>query len=303
MIYVTGRTDFTIEERTAITLGKFDGIHRGHQELLKRIKEKSPGLSTLVLTFDMSPAAFVKHEKESLITTNDERRHVVEAFGIDYLYEMSFTDQVMNLEAADFVRKVVKDLNVAYIAVGKDFRFGHKRAGDYKLLIDMAEECGYEIEIIDKLMYRAREISSTYVREMIANGDIETANSLLGYPFSVIGTVGYGRQLGRTIGIPTANVIPLDTKLLPPNGVYVSKVRIGDRTYGGVTNIGVKPTVGDKNEKGAETYIFDFNQNIYGQEITLELYYYVRPEKKFEFIDDLKYQMELDIQFAKNYLS
>lgn len=301
MIYVTDTTDYTIEYKTAITIGKFDGIHKGHQKLISKIKEKSPEMKTVLYTFDMNPASKVSDVPESLITTKDERLRVVKSMGIDYLYECPFTEEIRNLSAADFVRKVVKDLNVSYIAIGKDFKFGHNRLGDYRLLQELSTELGYEIDVIDKEMYHDREISSTYVREMITEGDMETANELLGYPYTIAGVVGTGRQLGRTIGIPTTNIIPIKSKLLPPNGVYVSKIRIGNSVHLGVTNIGVKPTVGDENEKGAETFIFDFNQNVYGEYIFVELYYHVRQEMKFDSIESLKEQMEKDIQFTREY--
>lgn len=301
MIYVTDNTDYKIEYKTAITIGKFDGIHKGHQKLISKIKEKSPEMKTVLYTFDMNPASKVSEKPESLITTKEERLSVVKSFGIDYLYECPFVDEIRNLEASDFVRKIVNDLNVKYIAIGKDFKFGHNRLGDYKLLVELSAELGYEIDVIEKEMYNGREISSTYVREMISAGDMETVNKLLGYPYAIAGIVGTGRQLGRTIGIPTTNIIPIKAKLLPPNGVYVSKIKIGNSTHIGVTNIGVKPTVGDQNEKGAETFIFDFDQNVYGEYIVVELYYHVREEMKFDSIEHLKEQMEKDIAFTREY--
>ncbi|MBR5337501.1 MAG: bifunctional riboflavin kinase/FAD synthetase [Lachnospiraceae bacterium] len=301
MIYLTDRTDVKIEYETALTLGKFDGIHRGHRKLLSKVMEHSPGLKTVVFTFDINPTIAVSGSPGTVLTTNEERRSVVERFGIDYLYECPFTEEIRNMEAADFVRKIVNDLNVRYIAVGSDFGFGHNRAGDYRLLQDLADELGYSVEVVDKVMYGDREISSTYIREVIAGGDMVTAQKMLGYPYTVEGTVGYGRQLGRTIGIPTTNVIPIKAKLLPPNGVYVSRVRIDGEEHPGVTNIGVKPTVGDENEKGAETFIFDFDRDVYGHEISIELFYYIRAEKKFLSIADLKAQMEKDISFTREY--
>ena len=301
MIYITGRTDYRIKYDTALTLGKFDGIHRGHQKLLSQIREKAPEMKTVVFTFDINPSIAVSGTPGTILTTNEERKAVVERFGIDYLYECPFTEEIRSMEASDFVRKIVGDLNVRYIAVGTDFGFGHNRSGDYHLLQKMAGELGYHVDVVDKEMYGEREISSTYIREVISAGDMITAGRLLGYPYTVKGRVGYGRQLGRTIGIPTTNIIPIKAKLLPPNGVYVSKVILGDEVYDGVTNIGVKPTVGDENEKGAETFIFDFDRDVYGQDISIELYYYIREEMRFDSIASLKSQMEKDITFTRNF--
>ena len=301
MEYITGRTDFKIEYNTALTLGKFDGIHKGHQKLLSRVRSLGPLMKSVVFTFDVNPALAVSRKEGTILTTNEERKAVVERFGIDYLYECPFTEEIRNMEASDFVRKIVSDLNVRFIAVGSDFGFGHNREGDYRLLQNMSGQLGYKVEVVDKERYLGREISSTYIREVIGKGDMETAEKLLGYPYTVKGVVGYGRQLGRTIGIPTTNVIPIKEKLLPPNGVYVSKVTVGGETHMGVTNIGVKPTVGDENEKGAETFIFDFDKDVYGKNITIELHKFIRPEMKFESLEKLKEQMEKDIEFVRNY--
>ena len=301
MEYITGRTDYKIEYNTALTLGKFDGIHKGHQKLLSRVRSLGPLMKSVVFTFDVNPALAVSRKEGTILTTNEERKAVVERFGIDYLYECPFTEEIRNMEASDFVRKIVSDLNVRFIAVGSDFGFGHNREGDYRLLQNMSGQLGYKVEVVDKERYLGREISSTYIREVIGQGDMETAEKLLGYPYTVKGVVGYGRQLGRTIGIPTTNVIPIKEKLLPPNGVYVSKVTVGGETHMGVTNIGVKPTVGDENEKGAETFIFDFDKDVYGKNITIELHKFIRPEMRFESLEKLKEQMEKDIEFVRNY--
>lgn len=301
MEYITGRTDFKIQYNTALTLGKFDGIHKGHQKLLSKVRAFAPFMKSVVFTFDVNPTIAVSKGEGTILTTNEERKAVVERFGIDYLYECPFTDEIRNMEAADFVRKIVEDLNVRYIAVGTDFGFGHNRQGDYRLLQNMSGQLGFKVEVVDKERYEGREISSTYIREVIAVGDMETAEKLLGYPYTVKGVVGYGRQLGRTIGIPTTNIIPIKDKLLPPNGVYASKVHIEGETHMGVTNIGVKPTVGDENEKGAETFIFDFDKDVYGKNITIELHKFIRPEKRFDSIGDLKEQMEKDIEFVRKY--
>ncbi len=301
MEYITGRTDFKIEYNTALTLGKFDGIHKGHQKLLSRVRSLGPLMKSVVFTFDVNPALAVSRKEGTILTTNEERKAVVERFGIDYLYECPFTEEIRNMEASDFVRKIVSDLNVRFIAVGSDFGFGHNREGDYRLLQNMSGQLGYKVEVVDKERYLGREISSTYIREVIGQGDMETAEKLLGYPYTVKGVVGHGRQLGRTIGIPTTNVIPIKEKLLPPNGVYVSKVTVGGETHMGVTNIGVKPTVGDENEKGAETFIFDFDKDVYGKNITIELHKFIRPEMRFESLEKLKEQMEKDIEFVRNY--
>ena len=224
-----------------------------------------------------------------------------EKSGIDYLIECPFVPQVMTMEADAFVRWIVKSLNVKCIIVGDDFRFGHNRAGDHRMLSAMAGELGYELIVVDKIKDGARDISSTYIREEIAAGHIKKANELLGYPFFIKGRVVHGRALGRTIGIPTVNLSVPHDKLLPPKGVYMSRVLVRDNWYLGVTNIGCKPTIEGKNPIGAETYIIDFGQDVYGQDIMVELHKFVRPEMKFDSIEALKSQMSADINFTINY--
>ncbi|MBR4754717.1 MAG: FAD synthetase family protein, partial [Lachnospiraceae bacterium] len=182
MEYITGRTDFKIEYNTALTLGKFDGIHKGHQKLLSRVRSLGPIMKSVVFTFDVNPALAVSRKEGTILTTNEERKAVVERFGIDYLYECPFTEEIRNMEASDFVRKIVSDLNVRFIAVGSDFGFGHNREGDFRLLQNMSGQLGYKVEVVDKERYLGREISSTYIREVIGQGDMETAEKLLGYP-------------------------------------------------------------------------------------------------------------------------
>ena len=190
---------------------------------------------------------------------------------------------------------IVSRLNVKCIVVGDDFRFGHNRAGDHELLLKLAPKYGYELIVVDKLKDNGRDISSTYIREEVARGNIKKANSLLGYPYFIMGRVVHGKQLGRTLGIPTINILPEAEKILPPFGVYASKVNVSDKWYLGITNIGRKPTIEGENPVGVETYIIDFSQDVYDHVVTVELYDFLRPEKKFDSIEELKEQISGDI--------
>ena len=205
------------------------------------------------------------------------------------------------MEAEEFVKEVlVNRLHAKYIAVGKDFRFGYRRGGDVNLLLWLQKKYGFQVEVIEKERYGERDISSTYVKEALAIGNMELVNELLGYRFFVSGEVLHGRRIGRTLGMPTTNLVPTTKKILPPNGVYLSRTRIGDRVYGGVTNIGYKPTIGES-FRGVETYIFNFDGDLYGENIEVELWKYKRPEMKFASVDALQAQMEADIDFGKEY--
>lgn len=302
MKYIRNTVDFQIEEDTVISLGKFDGIHRGHELLMERLAEKKrEGLKAAIFTFDIPPRRNVQHVEAKVLTTNEEKMHIFEEMGIDYLIECPFTEEVMHMEPEDFIRMLVERLHVKCIVAGEDFRFGHNRRGDYRMLQEYAGKFGYEALILKKMKEDARDISSTFVREEIAAGNIEKANHLLGYRYFVKGMVKHGNQIGRTIGIPTINLIPPEEKLLPPFGVYVSEVVIGEERYQGVTNVGCKPTIEGNNPVGVETYLLDFHENVYDRIVTVEFISKIRAEHKFENIEALKEQMENDIAYAEAY--
>ena len=302
MKYIRNTVDFQIEEDTVISLGKFDGIHRGHELLMERLAEKKrEGLKAAIFTFDIPPRRNVQHVEAKVLTTNEEKMHIFEEMGIDYLIECPFTEEVMHMEPEDFIRMLVERLHVKCVVAGEDFRFGHNRRGDYRMLQEYAGKLGYEALILKKMKEDARDISSTFVREEIAAGNIEKANHLLGYRDFVKGMVKHGNQIGRTIGIPTINLIPPEEKLLPPFGVYVSEVVIGEERYQGVTNVGCKPTIEGNNPVGVETYLLDFHENVYDRIVTVEFISKIRAEHKFENIEALKEQMENDIAYAEAY--
>lgn len=304
MKYIKNTTDFLIEEPTVISLGKFDGIHRGHELLLEQLlKKKKEGLSTVIFTFDIPPKKKLEEEDVKVLTTNEEKMHMFDSFGIDYLIECPFTQEVMSMEPEDFIRMLVNKLSVKCIVAGEDFCFGHNRRGNYQMIKEYAKLLSYEAIILPKIKEDERDISSTYVREEIAEGRIEKANKLLGYPYFVSGIVEHGNRLGRTIGFPTINIIPPANKLLPDFGVYITKVTIDGKSYQGVTNVGCKPTVKGKNPIGIETYILDFNQDVYGKNVCVTFLKKIRKEFKFPNMDALSEQMRMDVNTAKYYFS
>lgn len=302
MKYIKDTVDFNIEENTVLSLGKFDGVHRGHDLLLENLfQKKKEGLSAAIFTFNIPPRQNVEHAMQHVLTTNEEKMHLLEQLGVDYLIECPFTREIMCMEAQDFVRKIVRELHVKCFVVGDDFHFGHNRCGDYHMLRDMAEELGYEVIVVKKIKEDERDISSTFVREEVELGHIEKANHLLGYPYFVCGKVEHGKEIGRTIGIPTINLLPPKEKLLPPFGVYVSKVLIDGKEYHGVTNVGRKPTIAGENPVGVETHILDVAQDLYGKEVKVEFLKFVRPEQKFDSVESLKNQMQQDVATAERY--
>ena len=220
------------------------------------------------------------------------------------MIEHPFTKEFAAQTPEEFVRNVlVEKAGAKKIVVGKDFRFGKKRSGDVNLLKELAPKYGYELIVIEKLQMRHKDVSSTRIRAHLEKGEMEEAKQLLGRPYAVIGEVVHGKALGRTIQIPTANQIADKNKLMPPNGVYISRIFIyGEKDfYYGITNVGVKPTVEEHAAKDVETNIVDFNRDIYGKVIRVELLHYRRPEMQFDSLDDLRKQMEKDVNAAVQY--
>lgn len=302
MKYIRNTTEFHMEKPTVLSLGKFDGIHRGHELLLEQLaKKREEGLATVIFTFDIPPRKNLAKEEGQVLTTNEEKMHRFARMGIDYLVECPFTSEIMCMEAEDFLRKIVEELKVRCFVVGDDFHFGHNRRGDYRMLKQYADAYGYQVIVVEKMKEDRRDISSTFVREEIAAGNIEKANHLLGYRYFVSGRVEHGNRIGRTIGIPTMNQLPPPEKLLPPFGVYVTEALIGEQCYRGVTNVGCKPTIAGNNPVGVETHLLDFAGNVYEEFVTVEFLSRVRSEKKFESLDELKKQMQNDIAYARAY--
>lgn len=298
MEIITRLDELNINSKTAIAMGKFDGIHLGHKKLLGKILEqKQDGLKACVFTFEPSPEEFfVGHTVRQLFTRNEKRR-AFEKLGVDILVEFPLTEATAATDPEDFVREILcGDLKAVYIAAGSDVSFGDKGRGDQHLLRNMSKELGFELCLIDKVMLDGEEVSSTRVRNQIADGNIPMAKRLLGNDYSISGIVEHGRHLGHTIGIPTVNVMPTEDKLLPPFGVYSSTVVIDEVEYRGMTNIGRKPTVSNDNQVGVETYIYDFDADVYGKDIEVKLLEFKRPEMKFASVDELKAQMTKDIE-------
>ena len=282
MIYTTQVPHLEKEVRSSVTLGKFDGLHRGHQKLINLIRrEQGEKNRSVIFTFDVSPRSYILHSPPKYLLTYEERRELAENLGVDILAECPFTEALMHMEPEDFVKEYLAErLHARYLAVGPDFRFGYQRRGTPELLKELGRTYGFRTEIVEKEKYKGRDISSTFVREELEKGHIEEVNQLLGYTYFTKGEIVHGRQLGRTIGIPTANLIPPVIKKLPPNGVYITESLIQGKTYQGITNIGYKPTV-KENFLGVETYLFSCNADLYGQEAEVRFYRYLRPEIKF----------------------
>lgn len=304
MRYTTGTCEFSSDIPCVITLGKFDGLHRGHKKLLERVVDIAGErqLTSVMFTFEVSPYTLTRDDRHRVLLTNDERCKMLEQTDLDWLFECPFDEHMMRMEAEEFVRELlVKRLKAACLVIGPDFRFGHNRAGDAQLLKRMGREYGFSVEVLSKEMYGDREISSTLIRECILQGEMEKAADMLGYPYFFYGKIVRGRQIGRTLGLPTTNLRADENKVLPPFGVYATRSSIGDMEFGGVTNIGVKPTVLEK-FVGIETHLFSCNLNLYGDMQKVELMHFQRPERKFASLEALKRQILADGKDARSVL-
>ncbi len=305
MEYIKQSITFEIKEPSVLSLGKFDGLHRGHELLMNYMAEKkreNQELKAVIFTFDIPPREQLQNAPAQVLTTNQEKVKLFESIGIDYLIECPFTREIMCMEPEEFIDRTVTGLHVKYMVVGTDFRFGHKRRGDYRMLEAYASRYGYELKVVDKIQEEGRDISSTFVREEISAGNMEKANRLLGYEFFVEGTILHGRKLGKPVlGIPTINLQPPSDILLPPFGVYLTVTEYQGLEYPGITNVGCKPTIQGENPVGVETHLFDVSEDMYGAQVKVKFLSRVRKEHRFDSLDALKLQMEQDILYGRKY--
>lgn len=293
--------EFNIDYPTVVTFGKFDGIHKGHKILIEEAKKIAvrEGVKVVLCTFDMSEWLQCKIPQISLA---DERCRICENLGVDVLLEYPFSDDMAAMEPEEFVIDFIADrLSAKYVVVGTDWRFGKNRSGNVDILSSLQEKYGYKAVIMDKFMVDNREISSTWIREEISNGNMEKAAELLGYPYSISGKVLHGNQIGRTIGFPTINFEPEEDKILPPYGAYVSEVVVDDVRYKAVTNVGMKPTVAGNRSLTVETHILNFDKDVYDDFLEVSLLHFIRPETKFESFEALKKQLQSDVENSLTY--
>lgn len=303
MEIITGTIEFELNRETAVAIGKFDGLHLGHQRLLQEILEKKKdGLAACVFTFDPSPAVFFKAADGKELATKEEKRKYLEQIGVDILVEFPMNRESAAMVPQVFIEEIlVRKMHVRFLAAGTDVSFGAKGAGNAELLQELAPIHDYEVKTIEKVKLNECEISSTLVRSQVEAGNMPYVKALLGMPYMVTGIVQHGKALGRRLGMPTVNLLPDKDKLLPPKGVYFSEVLYKGRKYHAISNIGYKPTVSEEEILGVESYLYDFEEMIYGEEIEVALLEFKRPEMRFADVDSLREQMKMDIEEGKKY--
>ena len=291
-----GTTDFFIKEETALAIGKFDGLHRGHEYLLEALlQKKAEGLTAVIFMFETPPQS----ENKKILSTNREKCELFARAGIDVTILCPFDETIRCMRPEAFLRMLKERANIRCIIAGTDCTFGYRKEGNAVVLQELGQKLSFETKIVEKLQHEGRDISSTYIRETVREGDMEKANVMLGYPYFVSGKVRHGNQIGRRIGIPTMNLIPEPAKLLPPNGVYVTTTEINGVRHAGVSNVGVKPTVEGNAPVSVETHLFSFEGENYGEEIKTEFLSFLRPEKRFPDLTALQEAMRADIEKAK----
>ncbi len=308
MEVIAGTTQIQLGQETAVALGKFDGIHIGHRRLLEEILSRKGRLVSCVFTFDPPPAVLFGCSDGRELTTREEKRLLFQRMGVDILIEFPMNHVTAATPPQVFARDILAgQLQARFLAAGTDLSFGVRGAGNAALLQRLGPELGFQVKTIDKVRMDGEEVSSTLVRAKVEAGDMESVERLLGMPYMIAGEVVRGRQVGRRLGFPTVNVLPGADKLLPPNGVYFSQVRCGERLYHAISNVGYKPTVTQERVMGVESYLYDFTGDLYGEQVEVYLLAFRRPERRFESLDALGAQLKEDIaagreRFLKNNL-
>ncbi len=303
MEIIANTTDFYLDRETAVAIGKFDGIHIGHRRLLEEIREKKKdGLCTCVFTFDPAPAVLFGWSDGKELSTKEEKHVLFERAGVDILIEFPMNRETAATVPEVFAAEILAErMQTRFLAAGSDLSFGAGGAGNTEFLRKLGPELGFQVKTIPKVCVDGREVSSTHVRSCVDRGDMGLAEQLLGMPYPVFGTVVKGNQLGRTLGFPTVNLLPDESKLLPPNGVYFSQVRHRGRLYRAISNIGYKPTVTDRHVMGIESYLYDFREDIYGEPVEVYLLEFSRPEQQFGSVEALRGQLQKDIMAGEAY--
>lgn len=282
----------------SLAFGYFDGIHLGHMEI---IKETNKQLKNGVVTFDKHPLDLVCPDNApKRLMTLDEKIKTLKTLNVDYLFIIPFDEDFRNLSDTEFLDMICDNVNMKKMKVGFNYHFGKNGHGNPEMLKRVSKEKGFELEVVEEYKIDGLTVSSTRIRNLIKEGQISKANKLLDKHYEMSGKVFHGKHLGKTIGIPTANIYPNKIKVVPKRGVYVTRIIIDEEIYYGITNVGINPTFNEKPR--IETNIFDFNKDIYNKEITVEFLEFEREERAFDSIEELKETVKKSICFGREYI-
>ncbi len=304
MEIVNFREDLSPQNPVIVTIGNFDGVHLGHQSIIRKVVQESKQRQcfSVLVTFDPHPQEIIHlQEPVKKICTPELRIRLLEEMGLDAVHIIRFTSEFSQLSPDDFVLHfLIERFNLVKLVIGYDFHFGKNRTGNSELLKHYSQQYNFDLEEIPAIQIGDNTVSSTFIRQLIEGNRFEQIPQYLGRRYSIRAVVQRGEQRGRTLGFPTANLRP-EIKVPLTNGVYVTEIAINDQKYHGVTNVGIRPTFGHR-EQTIETYIFDFSDDIYGDTLEIWPLKQLREEKKFSGMEALKQQIEMDVQNAKSYL-
>jgi len=293
--------DYKATESSIIALGNFDGVHKGHIELIKKAVDTAKKLNkkSSLLIFEEHTDNLIKVGKKNIITTNKTKFEILENLGVDIIYLIKFTKEFMAYTPYEFLKNfLVDNLKITGVVVGYDYTFGYKKSGDSKFLLEN-KNLFKMVHVVDRIDCHGEKVSSSLIRNLIEEGKIEEANFLLGRPYKIIGEIIHAKGLGKKMGYPTANLKLIDNFVIPKYGVYDSDIIVNNKRYKASTNIGTNPTVEHDGVK-IEAHILDFDEDIYGKIVELELLKFIRPELKFNSIDELFDQIAKDVIVTKN---
>ncbi len=304
MKHVYELSEAQLEQPSLVTIGVFDGVHRGHQYLIKQLvaRGQQTGFKTAVLTFFPHPDVVLRHlDGRYYLTTPEERAEQLAALGVDLVITQTFDEAFRQTRASDLIDQLLKSLQMRILWVGPDFAMGYQREGTVAFLRGQGAEKGFRTEVIDLIRRDGEAISSTAIRKALVEGDVDKANFWLGRGYAVTGEVVQGDRRGHTIGFPTANLAVWEEHTIPANGVYAGWAHLDNERFMAVTNVGVRPTF-DGQEVRVEAHLLDFNRDIYGQQMTVSFEHRLREEKKFENVQQLKDQIAADSKAGRDYL-
>jgi riboflavin kinase/FMN adenylyltransferase len=287
-------------QHSRLTIGVFDGVHRGHQEIIKLVAAASP---SVVMTFTPHPANVLSGHDIKCLTTPDERAELLAALGVDVVITEPFTRDLAAVSAYEFMSRLKQHIGLEYLLIGYDFALGRGREGNAARLTEIGRELGFTVEVVPAVGDDSGVISSTEIRKLVSLGDISAATELLGHPYQISGTVIHGDHRGRTIGFPTANIDYPTRKVLPSNGIYSCWAWLGNERIPAAVNVGLRPTVKDNQAvPNVEAYLLDFDRDIYGQHLRLDFVARLRDELKFDSLDALIAQMHDDVRKTRQIL-
>jgi len=291
-----------MEQKRIIALGFFDGVHLGHQALLEACREmaEKQGCVPSALTFSSHPDALVSGKMPGLLNTPEDRKLLLKRYGMEEVIVLPFDENMMQMPWQEFFQMLMEDYNAAGLVCGHDFRFGHRGRGNAELLQQVCRDAQIMCQVVPEQKINGKTVSSTWIRTLLEEGNVQEANRLLGHSHTLSGQVVEGRRLGHTLGFPTANVLLPEGTVCLKRGVYATKVTVEGKTYTAVTNVGSRPTVSGHQVR-TESWIQDFSGDIYGKQMTISFYTFLRPEHRFEQLDDLTRSIQMDAEKSRRF--